>query len=276
MGRLEALIHSAQGILVGKLQGDLIVLPGGVLEPTDANLRSIRGISKYFEEAMARAGYQQLVADFASTFAGNFVYFDDILAQMAADGLIPASAVHTILGKGAQAELSSQIIASENALLAVVKEISAEFEQTAALSIGAGKFSDLVTRISIAMQTSIPKANTIAVTAQTNFFRAISDRGFAAIEDGLGMVGKYAHVGPDDIVTRPMCHAWLNGSYYHSVDKKGREVLVMASPDATYTIEEIRKMKNGFGSDPMLNGGGPNCRHVEVLRRMEKVQAVAA
>lgn len=278
IGRLEALIAAAQGILVGKLQGDLIILPGGVIEPTDQNLKTQYGIGKYFKMAMERAGYAQIVHDFTATFAGNFPYFDQILGQLAAEGVIPSGAVNEIMKTFEPKELETQIIGTENALLSIVDEMAAQFVQTAALNVGALKFSDLVQRIILATKAPIPQATTIAVTAQTNFFRTLNLRGFEKIEGDLNQEGRYFHAGPDDIVTRPMCHHWLSGTAYQHTDKRGREVLVSASTadDATYTLNEIAKFKNGFGSDPRTAGGGVNCRHVEVLRRMENVRAIAA
>lgn len=267
---LRVMVHSAQGLLIGKLQGDIIVT-NGVIEPTPGNLRSQRGIGRAFEDAMRRAGYPQLVRDFAATFDGNFVYFNEIMGQLAAEGVIPSDAVASI-GKIEQKLLSSQLITSQDALNAVVSQTAETFAQQALYNVGALRFSDLVARISPVVEGMIPRAVTIATTAQTMFFRKLSRLGFDSIENDLGEVGHYIHSGPIDVLTRPMCVHWIKGQAYSGP----RGEFVLPSSDATYTMEEISSFSNGQLPDCTVTMGGFNCRGQLILKRMEKRLAVAA
>lgn len=61
-----------------------------------------------------------------------------------------------------------------------------------------------------------------------------------AAEFGLTL---FLYIGPDDKVTRDFCHE------------------VLSEDPAIYSIDEIRKLDNDQGLDPLIYGGGYNCRH---------------
>lgn len=75
-------------------------------------------------------------------------------------------------------------------------------------------------------------------TLLSGFSRAVTAN--KAAEFGLEL---FLYIGPDDKITRDFCHE------------------VLSKDPAIYSIDEIRKLDNDQGLDPLIYGGGYNCRH---------------
>ena len=101
--------------------------------------------------------------------------------------------------------------------------------------LGLRRIEDLVRDVADLLDVSAARARTIYDTAVSSYTRQIALLGSTGSRDEL-----FYYVGPVDKVTRPFC---------------------LTHVGKVYSRAEVDKLDNGQLPDPLITGGGYNCRH---------------
>ena len=94
-------------------------------------------------------------------------------------------------------------------------------------------------RIADAAEGATPAALTRARDRFAEADRFIAEEAVAEVEDETGEPYLRAYSGPSDSRKRPFCRVCLNKAF---------------------TVEMVSRLRNGHGTEALLDGGGPNCR----------------
>src|SRR5215469_3979115 len=162
---------------------------------------------------MRRAGYNALVDQYVAQFNGQFKFFNEHLEDLGKD---IGHKITVSFGQRDQDFFAGQQVNTIHLLEGVVDGVAGDAQRQAMLSVGGLKLSDLINEIADQFDKTLGEATTLADTAVSTFYRAITDRGFRIIERDLPeMEIRYKYAGPDDKLTRPFCERLLtlNGTY---------------------------------------------------------------
>ena len=248
-GELDGMVAAASARVSGLLRARL-ALDGDRLARTAGNQAVLRNIDTMFMDAMSRAGFDHLRAEFVAQFPGQYTYFEQIIEQISATLKRPLVAVLT---NADEAVLSSFQLSASDGLSAVVEGVAAAAKRKAMLSVGALKFGDLVDTIATTFTRATGEATTLGATSTSMFFRTMTSQAFGAIERTApkGAV-RYQYDGPKDKLTRPYC-----------------ERMLARSRRAPLTRAQIEQTDNGQLPNPFLTCGGYNCRHQWIITEIK-------
>lgn len=246
---LAAMVHAAQSRTLAVLQQKLEIVGGRVLQ-TPANMRALRTLDRVLMDSLGRAGFDALVEEFVSGFNGTLPFFDQILDAISGFKGRPPGIE---LDKTDLSILESQQITAADGLSSIVEAAGAAAKRKTMYSIAAAPFGEVVDQISATMSASVATASTMAETSLVMFTRTVTDRGFRQIENGLPKAAiKYRYEGPNDKLTRPFCKRMLQQT-------SGKQL----------TREQVEKLDNGQLPNPMITGGGYNCRHQWIIEEIQ-------
>jgi hypothetical protein len=242
---------------------DRLSITNGLIDRTQANVRTLQRVEAMFRKAMKGAGYDALVREFVRSFNGQFVYFQDVLDTIGAQ---IGRNITVTFGDRDKALFIQQQLTTVDMLQQAVDIQARSAQQQAMFGIGGVKASKLTAVISEKLDLTAGKASAIADTALSTFYRTVADRGFQQVEASLGkrkrLQIRYRYGGPNDKLTRPFCKHALAATAYSN----GRVgVIASTAEDRTYTREEIARMSNGQLPNVMVCCGGFRCRHQWLL-----------
>ncbi len=241
---LRAVLNRAQMLLLADLNKRLTVVDGRIV-PNAANQRVLREIDRRFGAAMRKAGYDELRAELAKGFGGQFQYFEAVL-DVLGEAPVRWDARQRALFVGQQEAVLGT-------LEGIIQNVASVARQQALFSIGGLDVDRLAEIITIQTGKTIGQSTAVADTAQAAFYRTIADEGFRKIEDRRGKDAPsvtYRYYGPDDKLNRPFCRHILDAQQ----DKQRQ-----------WTRAEIEAMDNGQLPNPFVTGGGYRCRHWWIL-----------
>lgn len=247
--RLEDIVATATARTIADLQGNLDILQDGSVANTAANQRVLRGLDSIFEDEMDAAGFASLNTSYAAQFPGQLTFLDEIIDKIGAELAKPLPGVKDAIRAEDKRVLASQQASAVSNLDTVVDMVAATAKRQVLMSVAGLSAKDLAATLATAFKRTVGQAESIADTAQVVFYRTVSERAFAVIEEDLpGFSIRYEYEGPDDRITRAFCVHLLRAA-------------------KTYTRDEISKMDNGqFPVGTVLTtGGGWNCRHSFVI-----------
>jgi hypothetical protein len=254
---LQDVIQHAQSATLDRLMKKLTIEKGAIAQ-TPGNMRTLRHLNKVFIEEMDRAGYGRLVDAFVNEFPQQLPFLHESLDAISAQMKTPLPKVDFT---AKDLNVFTAVRANSVAAIQGAIESGANTAMTQALfSVGGLKFSELVTTLQAKFETTLARAETLADTAQSTFYRIALDRAFQIIEADAPEINQvYRYSGPEDSKNRPFCHKLL-------VADKG------------YSREEINQMDNGQIPNPFISAGGWNCRHqwiVDTRPMVARMQAAA-
>lgn len=240
--QLSPMVLQAAARLLADLQSGL-VLDGERIAQTPGNYRLLRRLDKLFMDALDDAGYYGLNAAFVSSFDGQLPYFREVLAllgEATQDGAWVVS-----FGPEDLKAFTSFKLTAMDSLEDDIRRIAAGAMRNASFNIAGLRYRDMAALIGRELGKAPAEAETIAVTGMSTYYRKVSARGFAIIEEEKGPL-RYTYVGPLDKKNRPFCRRMRDEA------KAGR----------TWTRAEIEALNNGSTlSNAWLCAGGWNCRH---------------
>lgn len=254
---LRAIVAKAQAKLTSFLHTRLAT-DGDAIEQTAANLRLMRNLDKKFMQFMDEAGYSTLVNAFVNEFPGQLHFLQETIAWLSSQLAEPLPPI-TFSADDLKV-FGAFRVNTIAALDATIEAAAATAVNQVMFSIGGLKFSDLVSALAEKLEMTIPRAVTLANTAQSIFYRTATDQAYQAMEKELPQrEQRYRYTGPDDAKTRPFCHHMLK-------------------MDKDWSREEIDRLDNGQLPNVWITQGGWNCRHVWLLsiRALEQRAGIAA
>lgn len=239
---IQQLVAVAIARTVSRLQAQLVV-EGGAIKPTLANMRAMRSVDRLFAAELEAAGLDQAVQAFVDSFNGQLPYFQEILAE---------------IGKSIGRSLDVAFTPSDLKLFAgqqmnTIAQIEAEVQRAGLtakrqvlFSVAALSMSEMAAVLAAELGKSVQYATAIADTALPTFYRTVQDRGSQRIEEGLkDEQVRYAYYGPLDKLNRPFC----------------RRMRKATLEGKTWTRKQIDLMDNGTPLPVMTTCGGWRCRH---------------
>lgn len=240
---LGRIVMEARATVIDALTARLTVV-GGVINKTKSNQAVLRSIKPLFESAMQKAGYGALVDEYVAKFNGQFVYFDEHLAEF---GKTIGHDVSVTFGPRDRSLFEAQQVNTIHLLEGAIESVAYDAQRQAILSIGGMKLSELISEIADQFDKAVGEATTLADTALSSFYRTITDRGYRMVERSTpkNIEIRYKYAGPSDRVTRPFCQRLLD----------------LTAKGVTFTREEIDAMDNGQIPGVFTSCGGFNCRH---------------
>lgn len=255
---LHQIVLRAQGRVIASLQSKLSITDG-VIDSTAGNMRILRSAGKLFMAEMDRVGYQGLVSAFVGEFGGTLSFLRETLEYLGEQAgqdwgkSLGFTARDLSLLGGVQA---NTVLALESA----VEAVAGQAITRGLFGVAALKFGALVETLTDRLSVSVARAQTIAESGMSVFYRTAADRAFAVITKDLPeQVLRFEYSGPADKLERPFCRH-------------------LTSAKKSCTREQIDKMDNGqfpVGS-VMTTGGGWRCRHVWILSTSDLVASQAA
>jgi hypothetical protein len=246
---LRGVVSKAQAHMAAYLQANLSITAGKI-DQTPGNMRIVRTLDDRFMDFLDDAGYSSLMNGYVSSFASQKAFLQETLEYLGYKPVdFTASDLKVFSGLQLNAVTSMTTIAEAAAGTAM---------QQALFSIGGLKFRDLLESLASKIDASLPRIRTIAETAMTTYYRALTDQAFQHIEQDLPEIEqRYRYSGPLDKRNRPFCRR-----------------LIVA--DKAYSRAEIDRMNNGMLPGVFLSAGGWNCRHVWILDSRKQAVAQAA
>lgn len=244
---LTKLLSTAQADVIAQLHSKLVFAPDGTILPTPANQRVLRSIDTLFSQAMDKAGYQSLVNNYTQQFGGNFHFFDEIVNAIDQHSTYELPDTKTLFTSDDKKALTALQTNSTENLSGLVDQVALLARQSSLISIGGLRFKDLTNLLSERFDLTLSRAQSLADTSITSFYRALSATGFEEIEKDLPeQQQRYKYAGPYDKLNRPFCRHLLNTA-------------------KTYTRAEIDELDNGQIPNVMITCGGWRCRHQWLL-----------
>jgi hypothetical protein len=245
--RLSGILATAQGRLMARLQKKLSFNADGTLKTTAANQRVLRSLDTLFADEMDAAGFSALAQAFASQFPQQIPYFDQIVDAINAQAKDALPSAREALSASDRTTLAGLQANAVDNLAGVVQAVGLAAKQRVLFGVGVLNFRDLADVLSEKFHIVLARAETIADTAITTWYRTLNDLNFRAMESNApGVVYRYRYIGPDDEKTRLFCQR-------------------LVEADETYTREQISAMNNLQLPDVWITGGGFNCRHAWYL-----------
>lgn len=244
---LRSILTTAQIKMAGDARKALSVTRGRV-DSTASNSRFLRSMAVEFLRKSKDAGLGKLMQSFADSFDGALPFMEDVFDVIRSSVKSPMPSFRVtnadrIVGQS----LKLNTVVSMDGLISSVANATA---QRALFSVGGLRFTDLTDLMAKQISTTIPKAQTLAATAQSTFYRTIQANQFKRIQDGMDVVLRYDYSGPKDKLNRPFC----------------REMLEKSKSGKRWTEAELRKMDNGSTlSDVWTSCGGWSCRHALII-----------
>jgi hypothetical protein len=247
--RLDELVATASARTLAELNRRLAVDAKGNVLATPANQRVLRSVDKLFADAMDEAGYPALANAYVAQFPGQLPYLDEILAQFSDALAEPLPSVKAALTAEDRRALAAQQASAAENLTTVVDTVAAAAKRQALFGFAGVPLADLSETLGRAWSKTARQAETLADTAQTVFYRTVSDRTFQVIERDFPKLDlRYVYEGPLDKITRRYCIAML-----------------ARTNKTPLTRAEINDYPNGELPNPFVTCGGWNCRHQYVV-----------
>lgn len=247
--RAGAVLARAQARVTTDLRTKLSLSPEDLVLPTAGNMRVIRALPTIFRQAMLAEGYRPLVATFVNEFDGQLQIFDKILQEISR-------------GFKVQVEFTQRDfdffrgfkVSTGASLLEVVDQTAQVARTQAMFSMNASPFQKMAVQLADRLHTTLPRAETLAATGISTFYRTVADRGYQIVEKELEDNDEeleFTYVGPPagDRLIRPFC----------------KKLMAAAASGQTWTRGQIDKMNNGQLPNVFTTCGGYNCRHQWVV-----------
>lgn len=214
----------------------------GQIVKTAANLARALAMERQIAAALEEAGWQDLA------LAATDEPLNAVARQALATRAGTAAARLSAFDAEALAALKTLRFAE---ILEVGDDLAASLWRAVLDGVlGAQSRETLVEDLSDLMDDTAATAKTLYDTAVSTYMRQ------AQLLHTTGDPGeRFIYLGPDDNVTRPFCRTHLN---------------------ETLTRREIEGLDNGQLPNPLITGGGFNCRHQFVPIGLEPVEAEAA
>lgn len=242
---LSSLLTKAQDATVARLLS-LLDLDGGEILQTPKNLRIMRRLGDIFTETTDRLGYSRLVNAFVNSFPDQLPSVKDTLEALTRQATKTKFPPFTFSSSDMDV-LNAVAGASRQSLEDVVANEAAKTASKVMFGAGAMPFKNMVEVIHGGLDTTLPRAKTLADTSQSGFYRVALDRQYQKIERGTALSLRYRYSGPIDKRERPFC------AHMSAQTLAGK----------TWTKDEINAMENGIAQPkPVFTfAGGFNCRH---------------
>ncbi len=241
---LNQITLRAQAKVLAQLQKKLSITDG-VIDRSAGNSRILRNLDTALIKAMNDEGYQSLVKAFVGEFPGQLPFLTQTLDAISAGMSDPLPKwTPTATDTNVLASLQSNTV---SALQMTMESVARTATQNVMLAVGGLKFEELAATLAEKFSISVGRAESLADTAISTWYRTANDRAFRFIEDDLpGKEIRYKYtLGPNDRKTRPWCE----------------EKIMQTKVGKTWNREEIDAMSNGQMPNVMLTCGGWNCRH---------------
>ncbi len=233
-----------------ELRDRVTLTSDGRIAMTAGNVRAVRTLPATFRRALRESGYDDLVSRFLNSFEGGIPTFESVIAEISRRYQIPAPGFSSA-DRALFRELKTSVGLSLETLASTAADAVAN---RATFVVGGQPFPVVAATLSSRLKTSLGRAETVAATGISTFYRTVAARGYDRIEKELAPVGRelrYTYEGPPsgDKLIRPFC----------------KRLMVLAAAGRTWTRRQIESMDNGQLPDSFTTAGGFNCRHQWVV-----------
>lgn len=245
--QLERIVSIASMNTMAQLQSRLTTNADGTIRQTAPNVRTVNALPRIFQQAMAEAGYGNLIDAFIQDFDGQITIFEEVLKDISRSFKVRPQFSDRDFNFFEQVK-----VAVGDSLEAVTDVVARAAVFQGVFSIGGTSFPDLTKVLSERLRMTVGEARNLAATGISTFYRTVANTGYKAIEDDLDTFEiRYTYMGPPagDKLIRPFCAKLMKQAY------GGR----------TWTRAQIEAMNNGQLPDVFNTGGGYNCRHQWVI-----------
>jgi hypothetical protein len=237
---LERLVARAQARTLTDLRESLQLDNAGRIRVTPANQRVLRRVAARFMDNLGEMGVDRLIRAFVGSYPNSLPVFQETLATVSKQAPLRPIAWRPSDERALLAVQGS----SEKVIRSAVEVAAKNAEREALLAIGGHPFRTLAEILAERFQETLGRAETLARSSMATYYRTLNARGIERIEEELpsDLEPMYGYLGPYDKLTRPFCRKLLDA-------------------DDEYTRGEVEAMDNGQLPNPLLTGGGYNCRH---------------
>jgi hypothetical protein len=241
---LETVVTRAQSVLQNKLLTLLKFDEKHAILRTPTNQRILRRLPVLWQTALDDSGLASVIQRYLDAFPSQVPAFLDILHAM--NSLATTPYPIPTFNQSDYAYFNSLRLSAGADLSALVENAAAGVLTRTAFSLGALKYSELITHIQKATDASVGRSETIADTSISMFYSAVAARGYEKIQAETDGQLRFRYAGPEDRLVRPFCENLLQ-------------------KNLTYTKEQINRMDNRQIPNVFISKGGWNCRHQFLL-----------
>lgn len=238
---LDAVVARAQATVQNDLLRLLKLDHEHKVRSLPSNVRVLRRLPDLWQQALDSAGLQSVIQRYLDAFPGQLHAFQEILQTI--NQQIDTRFPVPTFGNDDK-RFFNQIRISAGADLASLIDNAAANVVGRTASSGVS-FSRIIVPLVKLTESVAPRAGSMAATSLTAFYRTVSQVGYQKIQDDQKQPLLYDYLGPDDPLTRPKCHQW-----------------VQRSLNRPFTGKEVDQLDNETQFMPVWQfGGGPRCRH---------------
>jgi hypothetical protein len=241
---LETVVTRAQSVLQNKLLTLLKFDEKHAILRTPKNQRILRRLPVLWQTALDDSGLASVIQRYLDAFPSQIPAFIDILHAM--NSLANTPYPIPTFNQSDYAYFNSLRLSAGADLSALVENAAAGVLTRTAYSLGALRYTDLVSHIQRSTDASVGRAENIADTGISMFFASVAATGYEKIQADSETALTYKYFGPDDRLTREFCESLL---------QKNR----------SYTRSQIDSMTNSQIPNVFVSRGGFRCRHIWAL-----------